>query len=111
MSFNIFTYDAVRALYERRDPIDFVTLCDELESRKQLEDVGGAAYITQLINAVPSAIHVEAYGHIVEQAAIRRRLLSAASEIAKGEPAPASVHDKVDLYHIDHFMQYATVLR
>jgi replicative DNA helicase len=80
---NAWVYEAILALHERREPIDFVTLCDELERRGQLEEVGGAAYITRLINAVPSAIHVEAYGHIVEQAAIRRRLISAASQIAQ----------------------------
>ena len=80
---NAWIYEAILALHERREPIDFVTLCDELERRGQLEEIGGAAYITHLINAVPSAIHVEAYGRIVEQAAIRRRLLSAASQIAQ----------------------------
>ncbi len=80
---NGWIYEAVLALHERREPIDFVTLCDELERREQLEELGGTAYITQLINAVPSAIHVESYGHIVEQAAIRRRLISAASQIAQ----------------------------
>ena len=69
---NTWIYEAILALHERREPIDFVTLSDELERRTQLEEVGGAAYITHLINVVPSAIHVEAYGHIVEQAAIRR---------------------------------------
>jgi replicative DNA helicase len=80
---NAWIYEAILALHERREPVDFVTLCDELERREQLEEVGGAAYITQLINAVPSAIHVESYGHIVEQAAVRRRLISAASQIAQ----------------------------
>jgi replicative DNA helicase len=80
---NAWVYDAILGLHERREPVDFVTLCDELERREQLEEIGGAAYITRLINAVPSAIHVEAYGHIVEDAAIRRRLISAASEIAQ----------------------------
>ncbi len=60
-----------------------MTLCDELERAEQLEALGGAAYITHLINVVPSAIHVEAYGHIVEQAAVRRRLIDAASRIAQ----------------------------
>jgi replicative DNA helicase len=80
---NAWIYEAILALHERREPIDFVTLCDELERRAQLEEIGGAAYITHLINAVPSAIHVEAYGHIVEQSAIRRRLINAASQIAQ----------------------------
>lgn len=80
---NAWIYEAILALHERREPIDFVTICDELERREQLKEIGGAAYITQLINAVPSAIHVESYGHIVEQAAIRRRLINAASQIAQ----------------------------
>ncbi len=80
---NAWIYETILTLHERREPIDFVTLCDELERRGQLEELGGAAYVTYLINAVPSAIHVEAYGHIVEQAAIRRRLLSTASQIAQ----------------------------
>ncbi|MCP4540724.1 MAG: replicative DNA helicase [Chloroflexi bacterium] len=80
---NTWIYETVLALHERREPIDFVTLCNELERREQLEEIGGAAYVTRLINAVPSAIHVESYGHIVEHAAIRRRLIGAASEIAQ----------------------------
>lgn len=80
---NGWIYQAILSLHERREPVDFVTLCDELERRGQLEEVGGAAYITSLINAVPSAIHAEAYGRIVEQAAIRRRLIGAATQIAQ----------------------------
>jgi replicative DNA helicase len=80
---NAWIYEAILALHERREPVDFVTLCDELERREQLEGIGGAAYVTQLINAVPSAIHVESYGHIVEQAAVRRRLINVASRIAQ----------------------------
>jgi len=80
---NDWIYETILTLHERREPIDFVTLCDELERQGRLEEIGGAAYVTHLINAVPSAIHVEAYGHIVEQDAIRRRLINAASRIAQ----------------------------
>jgi replicative DNA helicase len=79
---NGWIYDAILSLHERRQPADFVTVCDELENRAQLEEVGGAAYISSLINAVPTAIHAEAYGHIVERTALRRRLISAAGQIA-----------------------------
>jgi replicative DNA helicase len=79
---NGWIYDAISDLHNRREPADFVTLCDELERRGQLEEVGGAAYITSLINAVPTAIHAEYYGHIVERTAILRRLISAAGQIA-----------------------------
>lgn len=80
---NGWIYESILALHERREPIDFVTLCDELERQERLEEIGGAAYVTHLINAVPSAIHVEAYGRIVEHSAIRRRLINAASQIAR----------------------------
>ena len=76
-------YEAIIRIHERRSPVDFLTLTTELEQREQLEECGGAAYISQLINAVPSAINVEAYGRLVEQAAVRRRLLNAISDIAR----------------------------
>ncbi|MGD1992965.1 MAG: replicative DNA helicase [Anaerolineae bacterium] len=80
---NGWVYEAILDLHERREPVDFLTICTELEARGQLEEIGGAAYVTQLINTVPSAINVEAYGHIVEQTAIRRRLITAAGDIAQ----------------------------
>ncbi|MFC2015868.1 replicative DNA helicase [Chloroflexota bacterium] len=75
-------YDAVSALHERREAVDFLTVCDELERRGQLAEVGGAAFITTLINAVPTSIHAEHYAHIVERTATRRRLIDAAGQIA-----------------------------
>lgn len=75
-------YEAMLALHERREPLDFVTVCDELERRETLERVGGAAYLTSLINMVPTSIHVEHYAHIVERTAILRHLIDAAGEIA-----------------------------
>ena len=69
-------------LHERREPADFVTLVDELERRNQLQEIGGAAYITPLINSVPTAIHVEHYARIVERTATLRRLIGAAGQIA-----------------------------
>ena len=74
---------AALALHKRREPIDFVTVTRELADRDQLDELGGPAYISHLINVVPTAIHAEGYGHIVERAALRRRMLSAASEIAQ----------------------------
>lgn len=75
-------FQAALDLFERREPADFVLLCDELERRGRLEQVGGPAYLTSLINMVPTAVNVEYYGHIVERCAILRRLISAAGQIA-----------------------------
>jgi replicative DNA helicase len=76
-------YQAILDLFEKREPADFVTLCHALETRNQLEPVGGPAYIASLLNAVPTAIHVEHYAHIVEQTALRRRLIDTAGQIAR----------------------------
>jgi replicative DNA helicase len=76
-------YAAVLALHERREPADFVTLIDELERQSQLEEVGGPAYITELINSTPTAIYVDFYARIVERTAILRRLIGAAGKIAE----------------------------
>ncbi len=75
-------YKAVLDLHERRQPADFITLCDELERLGQLEEVGGPGYLTSLINAVPTPMYVEYYGRIVERVAVLRRLIGAAGEIA-----------------------------
>jgi replicative DNA helicase len=75
-------YETALILHERREPIDFLTVCDELERRGQLEEVGGAAFITTLINVVPTSIHAEHYARIVERTATRRRLIEAAGQIA-----------------------------
>ncbi len=76
-------YEAIRDLHERREPADLVTLTDELERRGQLTQVGGSAYLTGLINATPTSIHVEYYARIVERTAVLRRLIDAAGQIAR----------------------------
>ena len=75
-------YRAILALHERRLPADFVTVTDELVRQGQLDLVGGPAYLTSLINLVPTSVHVEHYGRIVERTGLMRRLITAASEIA-----------------------------
>ncbi|NLT74425.1 MAG: replicative DNA helicase [Chloroflexi bacterium] len=75
-------YAAILGLHERRLPADFITLVDELTRQGQIEVIGGASYLTSLINSVPTSIHVEHYAHIVERSAIMRRLITAAGEIA-----------------------------
>jgi replicative DNA helicase len=75
-------YEIILQLYEQREPADFITICDELERRNKLEDVGGASYITSLINQVPTSGNVEYYGRIVERTSVLRRLIHAAGQIA-----------------------------
>jgi replicative DNA helicase len=80
---NGWVWEAILRLQERNEQIDYVTVVEELRQQERLEEIGGAAYITYLINHTPSSIYTETYGRIVERAAIRRRMLSAASDIAR----------------------------
>lgn len=80
---NAWIWDALLTINERGDAIDNLTLIQELRVRNQLDQVGGAAYITKLINNTPTHIHAETYGRIVSNAAIRRRLMAAAAAIAQ----------------------------
>ncbi|MFA6493096.1 MAG: replicative DNA helicase [Patescibacteria group bacterium] len=76
-------YDCILKLFGKRKPIDMVTLTDELEKKKKLKDVGGASYISTLVNSVPTAAHIITYANIVHQKATLRRLISAAASITE----------------------------
>ncbi len=76
-------YEVLVALHERREPIDLLTVSKELEAREQLEPVGGTAALLALMERVPTAVNIESYARMVEQAYLRRQLLDAAGRIAK----------------------------
>lgn len=80
---NRWIWEAFVSLQEQRLPIDILTTSEELERKGHLDEVGGPAYLTVLINSVPSSLHAEAYGHVVEETATRRRLLQAANQVAR----------------------------
>lgn len=80
-SANGIIYQAILDLYNRREPTDFLTLSDELARKERLDLVGGVAYLSSLLNAVPTAVHVEYYSKIVERTATLRRLIDAGAQI------------------------------
>jgi replicative DNA helicase len=80
---NAWVYEAMLRLSGRNEEIDYITVLDELKKQSRIEEIGGPAYITYLLNNTPSSIYGETYARIVNVAAIRRRMLSAASEIAQ----------------------------
>lgn len=75
-------WEAFDSLVDRRQPIDMLTVSNELDRRGQLAEVGGPAYLTALVNQVPSSLNAEAYAHIVKGLSIRRRMIEAANQIA-----------------------------
>jgi len=78
-----FIWEAINRLHEARTPVDFLTLTEELDRVGQLAEIGGPAYITGMINQVPTSLHAVSYAHIIEQTAVRRRMLEAANKVAK----------------------------
>lgn len=76
-------YEALVDLHNRSEPADPLTLADELDRKGRLSDVGGPAAISELFQRVPTAIHIEYYGRIVERNSVLRRLVGAAEKIAK----------------------------
>ncbi len=75
-------YEVILMLYNQRTDADFITICDTLERRNKLDEVGGPSYITSLINRVPTSGNILYYGRIVERTAILRKLIFAGGEIA-----------------------------
>jgi hypothetical protein len=69
-------------LHEKHTPLDFLTVSSDLEAAGQLEEIGGPAYLTALLNQVPTSLHAEAYGRMVQDASIRRRMLADANQLA-----------------------------
>ena len=76
-------YEAMTDLFERGEPVDLITVTDRLRDKGQLDDVGGAAYVTSLLNSVPTAANVEYYSRIVLQKSMLRQLISAGTQIAQ----------------------------
>src|SRR5688500_15694882 len=75
-------WEAFTTPHEQRIPIDLSRVSDELDRRGQLSEVGGPAYLTSLVNQVPSSLNAESYGHMVEGYSIRRKMINAANQIA-----------------------------
>lgn len=74
-------YSAILDIFERNDPVDLVTLTNELKKKGELGNIGGPIYLTTILNSVPTAANVEYYIKIVNEKALIRNLISAATEI------------------------------
>jgi len=74
-------FSAMCKIYDRREPVDFVTLTDELDRKDELQNVGGTTYLTTLTNIVPSSASYMTYLQIVKKNALLRSLIEASEEI------------------------------
>lgn len=74
-------YIGISNLFGRGEPVDLITLTEELRSRGQLENAGGVAYLTTLMNIVPTSANIEYYARIVRRKSVLRQLINAATRI------------------------------
>lgn len=79
---NGWIWQAFAHLHELSQPVDYLTVVNDLQEHNRLEEIGGPTYLIGLINQTPSSLHALTYGHLVEQAATCRRLAQAANQIA-----------------------------
>ncbi|MGM0501455.1 MAG: replicative DNA helicase [Bacillota bacterium] len=90
-------YNAICKLFDKGDPVDLVTLTEKLREEDQLEEIGGASYITTLVNSVPTAANIKHYAKIVEEKSILRGLIRTANQISKlGYKDEGEVDDLLD---------------
>lgn len=75
-------YKAVLKLFDKGEPIDIVTVAEELRRNGQLDDVGGGEYLSALIEACPSSANIDAYARVVSEKSVLRQLVKASDEIA-----------------------------
>lgn len=81
-------FDVMCTLADRDEPVDLITVQEELRNRTKLDVVGGISYLTSLYEKLPSAANIAYYSKIVQEKAVLRRLIGAAHEIdglARGE--------------------------
>ncbi|HEX8834691.1 MAG TPA: DnaB-like helicase N-terminal domain-containing protein, partial [Abditibacteriaceae bacterium] len=74
-------FGVILSLFDKGEPVDLITVAEELRRKGQLEEVGGAEYLTALIYACPSAANVESYARAVSEKSVLRQLASAADQI------------------------------
>ncbi|HXH83999.1 MAG TPA: replicative DNA helicase [Candidatus Tectomicrobia bacterium] len=90
-------FRAALGLWSKGEPVDAITLVNELDERGELEGVGGPARIAELAALVPSTSNVEHYARIVKEMAILRGLVRAGQEISRlGQERPGEISDLVD---------------
>ena len=79
---NRWCYEACRALFDRGDAINQLTVAHELSLTDRLDAAGGPAYLSHLVAMVPTSVHIEHYARLVNRTATMRRLIDAAGDIA-----------------------------
>lgn len=90
-------FRAILEVFTKGDPIDILSITSKLKTNQQLERIGGASYITELVEQVPAAGNAHYYADVVQSRAVLRGLIHAADEIAElGYSDPENIDETLD---------------
>jgi len=76
-----YIYEGMQTLYEKRQPIDVVTLTNQIKKMKKLKEIGGSAAVAELSNVVSTAANAKHYAQLVAEAFVKRKMISMSSEL------------------------------
>lgn len=94
---NGLVYKAILTLYEKSDPIDLLTITNQLKEEKTLDKIGGSTYLTKLIDGVPTASHINHYAKLVKEKRILRDLINTSAQITEKAFDPSDdIEDLLD---------------
>ncbi|MDH7476297.1 MAG: replicative DNA helicase [Microgenomates group bacterium] len=97
-------YSAMLVLFEKQQPIDLVTIKNELQHQGVLRKIGGATYLSELINTVPTSAYIEHYGRIVKDNYVKRKLIDLSSRmVEKAFDEKGDVKKLIDQAEIEIF--------
>ena len=90
-------YDVIMRLYERREPIDTLSVTTKLKEDGVFKDIGGSTYLAELVNGVPTSSHVEHYAKMVKEKRVLRDLIAASAEVTEAAfDAPEDIDQLLD---------------
>ncbi len=90
-------FSAIFNLINRNEPVDLITLSEELHNQGILEEIGGYTYLTSLVNSVPTAANVQHYARIIKEKAVLRNLIQVGTEIVRESyEVPENVDEFLD---------------
>lgn len=102
-------FSSMLLLFEKQQPIDVVTIQDELKRTDSLKKVGGKTYLSDLINTVPTSAYVEHYGLIVKNHFVKRKLIDLSSRmVEKSFDVKGDVKKLLDEARSSHLFTFAT---
>ena len=80
---NQLIFEAMLSLFQDNEPIDILTLANQLKKQKAFKDIGGKAYLSQLVEIVPTSANIEQYAKVVKDSAVKRSLISLGSDLVR----------------------------